>query len=336
MQTLPALTDAARAYSSIRFDWVVDESFAQVPAWQRNVDKVFKTAYRRWGRDMSTSRSEIRKFIRALREERYDAIVDVQGEWKSAAIVRIARGPRRGYDASSVHEWGAHLLYGTRCNVPKGRHSIERMRQLLSQALDYSYSPSDIDYGIDRSRLPDHSLQTTLPYAVFIHSTSWESKCWPEHYWSELRALTTSAGYQVVLPWGSEDERKKANRIAGEDENAVVLPRLSIAEKASIISRAAFTVGLDTGLSHIAAALDIPSITIYGATDPKLVGATGKNQMHVVSDFECVRCHQVVCTYSQATAFKPACFVEITPQRVWQEVQSLQARRSRSNAPIGG
>ena len=323
MQTLPALSDAARAYPAIRFDWAVDESFAQVPSWHRNVERVLPSAIRRWSRDVIGNRGEIRAFSRALREARYDAIVDVQGEWKSGSVARLARGPLRGYDAASVHEWGAHFLYGRRFNVPKGRHSIARMRKLLSQALDYDYSETQIDYGIDRARLINYAFSPQRPYAVFIHSTSWESKCWPEHYWTELRETATAAGYDVVLPWGTEDERSRAKRIAAADEQAFVLPPLSIAEKASIISRAAFTVGLDTGLSHIAAAFDIPSVTIYGATDPALVGATGQNQMHVVSQFECVKCHEVHCSYAPATPFKPACFVEITPQRVWTEVQLL-------------
>jgi heptosyltransferase I len=82
-------------------------------------------------------------------------------------------------------------------------------------------------------------------------------------------------------------------------------------------------VGLDTGLSHIAAGFDIPSVTIYGATDPFLVGATGQHQTHVVSNFECVKCHEVECLYGKPAAFKPACFVEITPEHIWLELQTL-------------
>jgi heptosyltransferase I len=112
-------------------------------------------------------------------------------------------------------------------------------------------------------------------------------------------------------------------RIAQDCTAAVVLPQLSIAEKAAIISAARATVGLDTGLSHIAAALDVPSVTIYGATDPLLVGATGRGQVHFASSFECVKCHEHECFYAGATKFKPACFVEITPQQVWEKLQSV-------------
>jgi heptosyltransferase-1 len=103
----------------------------------------------------------------------------------------------------------------------------------------------------------------------------------------------------------------------------VVLPPLSITEKAAIINQACGTVGLDTGLSHIAAALDIPSVTIYGATDPLLVGATGRHQLHMVSGFECVGCHDTKCTYPGAAEFKPACLVEIKPENVWEKLEEV-------------
>jgi heptosyltransferase-1 len=328
VQTLPALSDAARALPDIRFDWAVDESFAQVPAWHEHVDKVFPSAFRRWRKALGqgVSSGELSSFIKRLRAERYDQIVDVQGEWKSATICRLARGPRRGYDGPSVHEWGAHLTYRDRFPVAKGQHSIARMRQLLSQALGYTYDEAELHYGIDRARLPVVAQSFPEPYVVFVHSTSWESKNWPEQYWRQLSDLAVAAGFHVVLPWGSEAEQERSRRIAAGRETVSVLPPLSIAEKASIIERAAATVGLDTGLSHIAAALDVPSVTIYGATDPALVGATGKHQVHVVSDFECVKCHEVRCGYEKAVEFKPACFVGVTPERVWREVKSLVTR----------
>lgn len=325
VQTLPALTDAARAFPDLRFDWAVDQSFAQVPAWHRNVENVFASAHRRWGKNLTDAfkSREANNFLKALRAHRYDAIVDLQGEWKSALIARMAKGTRHGFDARSAHEWGAHLSYQKRYAVPKRQHSIQRMRQLLAKALGYSYAESEVDYGMDRSRLLPTEFAICRPYLVFIHSTSWTSKVWPEFYWQDLTRKATSEGFQVVLPWGSADEQQRSLRIAAGNDQVIVLPSLSISEKASVISGAVATVGLDTGLSHVAAALDIPSITIYGATDPFLVGATGKHQTHVVSDFECVKCHEVECSYGKPAAFKPACFVDITPQRVWLQLESL-------------
>jgi len=325
VQTLPALSDAARAIPGINFDWIVDESFAQVPAWHRNVETVIPSAFRRWRKSwrQAFKSGEPQEFLRKVRAQNYDFVVDVQCELKSAVASRLARGRRYGYDGRAVHEWGAQFFYQKKFYVPKERHSLQRMRQLLAAALNYVYDEQTIDYGIDRARLGPVSIELPEKFVVFIHSTSWTSKVWPEFYWQELLDKVTGDGYSVLLPWGDEAERQRAVRIVAGNDQAIVLPQLSISEKAAIINRAAATVGLDTGLSHIAAALDIPSITIYGATDPLLVGATGKHQLHLASSFECVGCHDVVCKYPRPAEFKPACLVEIKPEHVWQSLKQL-------------
>ena len=324
VHTLPALTDAARAIPAIRFDWAVDESFADIPAWHSSVKNVFPVALRRWraGLTSAAGRSEVQDFMKDFRHEGYDAIVDLQGEFKSAFVARLARGQRYGYDGASAREWGAQLVYINRLSVPKGTHSMARMRRLLAQALEYSYDPDLVDYGIRRDRLPSSAMRIGQPYVVFIHSTSWASKNWPEQYWRELAERVVAAGFSIVLPWGSDAEHERSERISEGLANVVVLPRLSISEKASIIGGAAATVGLDTGLSHIAAALAIPSVTLYGATDPNMCGTIGANQIRITSEFECVNCHETVCSFTKSN-FKPACFESVEPALVWRQLEEL-------------
>src|SRR5215510_10524476 len=156
VHTLPALTDAARAYPDIQFDWAVDESFADIPAWHSHVEKVFSVSLRRWRGGLSSARgrAEVKDSLRELRGESYDAIIDLQGEFKSAFIARLAKGTRYGYDGASVREWGAQAAYREKIDVAKGTHSMSRMRKLLSQSLGYSYDELKVDYGIERDRLP--------------------------------------------------------------------------------------------------------------------------------------------------------------------------------------
>jgi lipopolysaccharide heptosyltransferase I len=336
VQTLPALTDAARAIPEISFDWTVDESFAQVPGWHKNVDTVIPSAFRRWRKNwrLAFQSGEPQEFLKRVRRQKYDFVIDVQCELKSALASRLARGTRFGYDRRAVHEWGAQFAYQKKFFVPKGIHSIRRMRQLMARSLGYEYEEEELDYGIERARLGPVSVKLPERFLVFIHSTSWTSKNWPEFYWQELTRKALSEGYSVVLPWGDDAERERALRIANNRDGVIVLPPLSITEKAAIINQAAGTVGLDTGLSHIAAALDIPSVTIYGATDPLLVGATGKHQQHLVSVFECVGCHATKCTYTGAAEFKPACLVEIKPDHVWRKLEEV--KRVRPTLECGG
>ena len=144
-------------------------------------------------------------------------------------------------------------------------------------------------------------------------------------HWQRLISAAREAGHTIVLPWGSEAEREKSQNLAANDSGVIVIPPMSILQKASIISNAAGTVGLDTGLSHISAALGVPSVTVYGATDPALVGALGENQIHVVPDFRCLYCHQKTCKLDGLERAKPACLNTVTGEQVWQELSNLLA-----------
>ncbi|HET6267258.1 MAG TPA: lipopolysaccharide heptosyltransferase I [Acidobacteriota bacterium] len=327
VQTLPALTDAAKAIPEIRFDWVVDEAWVEVPRWHSSVDRVIPSAHRRWGKNFLASwkSGDFSRFRETIRSTQYDAVVDVQTEWKSAVVARLAKGVRHGLRADSVHEWGAQFAYQKKFSLPENLHSIQRMRSLLSQALNYSFDEKNVDYGIDRSKLLPVSIKIPSAYLVFIHSTSWESKCWPQHYWQDLIARSVADGFHVVLPWGNQREREQAVKLAGDSKSVMVLPELPLSEEASILAGATAVVGGDTGLTHIAAALSVPAVSLYGATDPLLTGALGQHQVHLMSNFECVKCHQTRCTYPKSAAFKPACFVEMTPDRVWIALSELSS-----------
>jgi heptosyltransferase-1 len=323
VQTLPAIEDASRAVPDISFDWVVEESFADIPAWHSRVEKVIASSLRRWKKDAAAAikNKELTDLIKSIRSTKYDAVIDLQGEMKSAMLTRLARGKRFGYDSRSVHEWGAQAAYHRRFRVTKGRHSITRMRELMAKALGYAVPAVDVEYGVDSALLPTPTIDLPKRFVVLVHSTSWKSKNWHEDRWCDLASIAASNGYTPVIPWGSQSERERSERIAGDV--GVVLPEMSIADKAAIISRASAVVGLDTGLTHIAAAFDVPGLSIYGATDPLLVGATGRNQVNLTSTFECRFCHLKKCIYDVPPEMKPACLLEFEPAGVWRRVEEL-------------
>ena len=328
VQTLPAIEDAARAIQGIRFDWAVDGSFADIPRWHPSVDAVIAPNMRKWKSNAAEAlkNKELSALVKELRSVRYDRIVDLQGEMKSATLARLAKGPRIGYDSRSVREWGTQVAYQKRIHVPKGRHSIARMRELLARALEYPVPTSMAEYGVDPSRLPEPAVSLPARFVVLVHATSWTSKNWHLERWQQLARLATDAGYVPVLAWGNLAERERARAIAGETGS--VLPEMSIAQKAAVINQAAAVIGLDTGLSHIAAAFGVPGVSIYGATDPLLVGATGRDQINLATTFECRFCHQRKCTYPVDTLQKPACLIQFDPADVWSRVEEVIARKT--------
>ena len=280
IHTLPALTDAQRAFPGIRFDWVVEEGFAEIPRWHPAVDQVIPVAIRRWRKHpLQTLRGgEWQRFKARLRSERYDLVIDAQGLLKSAWLTRYVKAPVAGLDRDSAREPWAARFYDRRYAVPRDQHALERVRQLFAQALGYPLPAGIGDYGLDRNRL---QLPSDGPYLLFLHGTTWPSKHWPEPYWRDLAEHMSAQGWAIRLPWGNAEEQARAERIADGLSNVRVLPKLNLAGVAGVIAGARACVAVDTGLGHLAAALDVPTVSLYGPTLPGRVGAYGRDQVHL-------------------------------------------------------
>jgi heptosyltransferase-1 len=228
----------------------------------------------------------------------------------------FAKGPRAGFDRHSVREWIAHLAYQRRFAVSKNAHAIERLRLLFAAALDYPVPASQPDFRLQRERFVKPKVDLPGEYLVFVHSASWKTKLWPEPHWEDLLKRSVQSGFKVLLPWGSSDEEARARRLAVHS-GIQVLPRLSLSEMAYVLERARACVCMDTGLSHLIAALNVPSITLYGATDSGLIGASGRSQVHLRSDLDCSPCQEKTCRYSST---ENPCLRQITPERVHREL----------------
>lgn len=281
LHTLPALTDAMRAIPGIRFDWVVEEGFAQIPSWHEAVDRVIPVAIRRWRKAWFSApiKAERKAFKEAVQAVAYDAVIDAQGLVKSAALVtRLAHGVKNGMDWSTAREPLASLFYNRKHHIAKAQHAVERTRELFAKSLGYVKPEAQGDYAIAQNFLrgltPD-----SAPYCVFLHATTRDDKHWPESHWRELIGLLGESGLRIKLPWGAPHEEARAKRLAEGFDYVEVLPRLSLEAVAHELAGATFVVSVDTGLSHLTAALDRPNITLYGPTDPGLIGGYGKNQV---------------------------------------------------------
>ena len=280
LHTLPALTDAQQAIPDIHFDWVVEEGFAQIPSWHSAVDRVIPVAIRRWRKAWFSApiKAERKTFRDAVRLLQYDAIIDAQGLVKSAALVtRLAHGIKHGMDWSTAREPLASLFYNRKHHIARQQHAVERTRELFAKSLGYTKQQSQGDYAIAQHFLTEVNADAGQ-YAVFLHATTRDDKHWPEANWRELIGLLNNAGIRIKLPWGAAHEEARARRLAEGFTYVDVLPRMSLEEVARVLAGAKFVVSVDTGLSHLTAALDRPNITLYGPTDPGLIGGYGKNQ----------------------------------------------------------
>jgi len=272
VHNLPVVSDIRRALPDARIDWMVEASYAAIPALHPGLRDVIPVNVRRWRRSWwrSDTRAEMLALRERLRSCAYDAIIDTQGLIKSALLARAARGKRYGLDWASARE-PLRWLYDRTFRVPWHSHAVERNRTLAALALGYALSP-EVDYGVSSQALRDTDDES---YAVLLHATSAGSKLWPEAHWIALAHYFEQTGRRVLLPWGTASERARSERLARDMTNATVPGALSLAQAADVLSRAHVVVGLDTGLTHLAGALGVPTVGVYVATDPVATGLYG-------------------------------------------------------------
>jgi lipopolysaccharide heptosyltransferase I len=276
---MPALTEARRARPGARFAWLVEEAFAPLVKLHPGVNEVFPVAWRRWRKTfyLPTTLREIAASLQAIRDRRYDEIIDSQGLMRSATIARLSHGRRHGYDRHSIREPLASAFYDRRYSVSRELHAVERNRILTARALGYSPQGAP-DYGLDRAALAAPERR----YAVLLHATARLSKEWPQVNWIALGRALARDDLELVLPWGTEAERARAERIAEALPAARVLERQSLDAVARLIAGASFVVGVDTGLMHLAAALGVPLVAIFVGSQPRLTGPVGSGRMAVL------------------------------------------------------
>lgn len=285
IHTLPAITDASKKIPGITFDWLVEENFTEIPKWHKNVNRVIPIALRRWRKDLLSSykNHEIKNFLQQLQAEKYDCIIDAQGLLKSALITLFARGNNKkakcGLGFTSAREPLASFCYQQRFTIKKNQHAIMRLRELFAKVLKYPVPLDFPDYGINiRAAMTDK----TKPYLVFVPFASRSYKLWSEQKWSELILKAEKNNYFVKIPWGNEVEKQAAERIVYyAKNNALVLPKMSLTELAEEFVNSSGIIAVDTGLAHLAAALNVPTVALYGKTKSNLIGIFGKKQKHI-------------------------------------------------------
>jgi heptosyltransferase-1 len=271
---LPVVADILRWRSDACIDWVVEETYADLVRLHPGVREVIVVAQRRWRKGpLSTRcRGERQAFVERLRSRSYDIVVDTQGLLKSAIIAWRARGSRVGYDWSSARESPATLAYQRRIPVPTNLHAIDRNRRLVASALGYRID-APADYGL-RPAIAGQAAPGG--FWVAVHGSSREEKLWPEMRWSALARGLASRGLSVVLPWGSEAERMRSERLKQAIPGALVPLRLGLRELAGLLRGARFVAGVDSGPTHLAAALGVPVVALFSGSDPRLSGVRGK------------------------------------------------------------
>ncbi|QQZ28093.1 lipopolysaccharide heptosyltransferase I [Thiothrix subterranea] len=278
---LPAISDAHARIPNLSVDWVVEENFAEVPAWHAGVSRVIPVALRRWRKHLfsAATHAEMQTWRNNLQQSTYDVVLDSQGLVKSAVLGCFAQGTRHGYDRHSSREPLASIGYQRHHAIARDQHAITRNRLLTAAALGYTLEGLPLHYGISQHAFGAIPAPLPQPYIVALHGTSRPAKEWAESHWQKLIQAMAARGIHTLLPWGNTREHERATRLA-QHPHAHCLPRCRLGELAAILQGAQGVIGMDTGLMHLAAALDKPSIALYPVTAPALTGLLGNDSNH--------------------------------------------------------
>lgn len=267
IHNFPVASDLRHHFPNADIHWMVEEQYVPLVEMHAAVDRIIPIALRRW-RKAPWSLKNWREFLnvrRALRQVRYHAIIDTQGLLKSALFAKLAKGPVHGFGARTAREPMASRFYDARYEFAPEMHKIARYRAVAARAFSYPMS-NYIDYGVS-PQVPVPELLDE-PYCVLLHSSARASKLWSEDHWLALIAQLQAAGLGCILPWGNNSELRRSDRLGVRGGRTLTAPKLSLDQLSALIANAELVVGLDTGLTHLAAAFSRPVVGIFCDSNP--------------------------------------------------------------------
>ena len=271
LHNLPIVADIHRHFPQANIDWVVEEGYVSLVRLNPQVRNIIPFALRRWRKKLGDKavRAEVGQFFRTLRAVEYDYVFDTQGLLKTGVIMGAARVVRGGQKVGlangsegSGYEGISRVFHTKSIALDPRTHAVARGRLVVAAALGYQVD-TPADFGLPEVA-PDAVRPAWMPaepYVVYFHGTARDAKKWAPASWIELGAAL--APMTILLPWGSPKELAEAEALAASLPNARVLPKLSMADAVLLARRAALAVGVDTGLTHIAAAFTTPTVEIY-------------------------------------------------------------------------
>ncbi len=282
VHTMPAVQDIVRALPQAQIDWVVEPGFASLVQRCQGVRRVIPCALRAWRASWwrADTRASWRAFRADLSRVQYDAVIDCQGLTKSAIVARCAQLSASGKryalgnrTAGSGYEAPTRWLADVAITLPTQVHAVQRSRLLCAQALGYALTNNVWHFGLPaQSNIAGAATKTV----AFIHGTSRPDKCWNESHWVQLGHLLLAQGFAVALLHGSDEEELRSKRIAQAlGAQAQVWPRMPLDALTDKLAQCAGAIGVDSGLSHIAVALDIPHVQLYNFDTAWRTGPVG-------------------------------------------------------------
>ncbi|MCC2644373.1 MAG: waaC [Burkholderiales bacterium] len=273
IHTFPMVYDIKIKKPEYTIDWLVDENFEDIVKLNPHVNKIISIPLRRWKNNKIGAIYEFISWRNQVKYESYDYIIDAQGLIKSAIFTKLFKGTIHGLGKYSIKEKLATRFYNYKYETGKEFLATTKNRLLASQIFDYKINKATLNFGL---HLKSKTNKIKDNYVIFFHGTSKDSKKYSKNNWATLADyLIKEYNLNIILPYGSVYEKIEANNIkniASSDRIFVCDKILDYTELADLIINANFIFGVDTGLVHLANALNKKVIAIFMDSDPLKTG----------------------------------------------------------------
>ncbi|WP_033619245.1 lipopolysaccharide heptosyltransferase I [Helicobacter pylori] len=255
-----------------QIEWFVDERFSAILEHSPYIDKLHPIALK--SALTTFNPLKIFKLFKNLRAYEYDIIIDMQGLIKSALITQMLKAPKKvGFDYASAREGLSALFYSQKVSIAYDEPVLKRNFTLISQALNLPKeeisqsltSRSKVFSYQDSSQINALNLNESKPKILFVLETSKINKTYPIERFKELALMLESV--QICLLWHADEKKAAALYDALKNQcDILLLPKLTLNEVKALLFRMDLIIGGDTGITHLAWALQKASITLYGNT----------------------------------------------------------------------
>ncbi len=267
IHAMVALQYIKRKYPNLQIDWFVESAFAPILENNPDINEIIKLDLKSIKKDKKEIINQI-KLIKKYEKNSYDLVIDAQGLIKSAIVSFFLGKSRVGFSKNSTREKLASFFYTKKVDIAYDKNAIERNVKVLSQALNFDIPKDDIlnkkpflFYKNENEVIYEY-LNKDKKNVLFVIGASWPSKMYSKEKFAKI---INNLDENCLITWGNETEKDIANFIANISK-AKVLPKLDLNSLKAIMSKVDLVIGNDTGPTHMAWALNIPSITLFGNT----------------------------------------------------------------------
>lgn len=327
VHTLPVAATLRKSLPDSHISWMVEERFQDILQGNPDIDEVIPLRTKVWRKNWNAkSLNEILDTIKTLRQHKFDLVLDLHGLFKSSIIARLSGAPNRvGFHRKNCKEKLSTLFTNRRAPyMAGGLHVVDMNLTVLQTALSKVEEtkifplqvPDEADKKIAHFFDQNPDL-TTRPIIAINPGAGFASKQWELDRFAELAdRIAKELGYSIMLTWGPGEEFKVQQISTHMQQQNWIAPPTSILESIALYKRMALLVSCDSGPLHLGAAVGIPTVSIFGPTDPVRNGAYGMNHATVYKVLSCSFCWKKTCPLGTKE-----CMNQVTVDEVFETVK---------------